>query len=162
MTAAVPCTACRRPVRLHPVYDGGGDVFGESCARDRGLIGGRRPRPARPVRVDDPEQPSLLDQLETNNEGVMTMGTYRKKPVTVEAIQLTAESFREVLDFVPIDQFAAGGKDDEGRTYISIKTLEGTMRADIGDYVIRGVQGEFYPCKPDVFAATYEPVDGAR
>ena len=41
----------------------------------------------------------------------------------------------------------------------TIETLEGTMRADVGDYVIRGVKGETYPCKPDVFAATYETAD---
>jgi len=42
---------------------------------------------------------------------------------------------------------------------IEIATLEGVMRADVGDWIIRGVAGEFYPCKPDIFAATYEPVE---
>lgn len=41
---------------------------------------------------------------------------------------------------------------------LDIKTLEGTMRADVGDWIIQGVKGELYPCKPDIFAATYEPV----
>jgi hypothetical protein len=44
--------------------------------------------------------------------------------------------------------------------WLIIRTLEGDMRAEIGDYVIRGVKGEFYPCKPDIFAATYEPAEG--
>ena len=43
--------------------------------------------------------------------------------------------------------------------YIEIDTLEGTMRADLGDFIIKGVQGEFYPCKPDIFKATYEIVE---
>ncbi len=42
---------------------------------------------------------------------------------------------------------------------LTIRTLEGVMRADIGDMIIRGVKGEFYPCKPDIFEATYEPAD---
>ncbi len=87
------------------------------------------------------------------------MTKYRKKPVEIEAIQLTPETFRDVIAFVPIDQFGAGGQHDDGRVYVSIRTLEGTMRADEGDWIIRGVQGEFYPCKPDIFAATYEPAE---
>ena len=63
-----------------------------------------------------------------------------------------------MIAFVPIDQFGAGGQLDDGRIFVSIRTLEGTMRADEGDWIIKGVQGEFYPCKPDIFAATYEPV----
>ena len=43
--------------------------------------------------------------------------------------------------------------------WVAIPTLEGTMRAEIGDWIIRGVKGEFYPCKPDIFEATYEPAD---
>lgn len=45
--------------------------------------------------------------------------------------------------------------------YLEVETLEGTMTADLGDWIIRGVQGELYPCKPDIFAATYEPADAA-
>lgn len=47
-----------------------------------------------------------------------------------------------------------------GKGYAEISKLEGTMRAEIGDYIIRGVQGEFYPCKPDIFEKTYEKIDG--
>ncbi|WP_205683908.1 hypothetical protein [Cryobacterium aureum] len=46
--------------------------------------------------------------------------------------------------------------------HMEIRTLEGKMRADVGDVVIKGIQGEFYPCKPDIFAATYEPADAIR
>lgn len=81
---------------------------------------------------------------------------YKKKPVEIEAIQLTKENTCEVLTFCnsPGDIIASN---DDGT--ISIKTLEGTMVANIGDYVIKGVAGEFYPCKPDIFEATYEPVE---
>jgi hypothetical protein len=89
---------------------------------------------------------------------------YRKKPVVIEAVQLTESNFEEVERFI-------GYTHDGYRTYtnehrfmrkenpsgLHIKTLEGTMIASIGDFVIKGVNGEFYPCKPDIFAKTYEP-----
>lgn len=59
---------------------------------------------------------------------------YRKKPVIIEAIQF------------------------EDNPYIKIETLEGTMKASVRDYIIKGVNGEFYPCKPDIFEKTYEEV----
>ena len=87
------------------------------------------------------------------------MGRYRKRPVEVEAIRLAGDSVSEAVQFVPPDQFAGGGVlPDDGRFFVDIKTLEGTMRAVEGDWIIRGVQGEHYPCKPDIFAATYEEV----
>ena len=81
---------------------------------------------------------------------------YRKKPVEIEAIQLTKENTCEVLTFCNRSGDIIASNDDGT---VSIKTLEGTMVANIGDYVIKGVAGEFYPCKPDIFEATYEPVD---
>lgn len=60
------------------------------------------------------------------------MSKFRKRPVVIEAEQATVITY--------------------------IETLEGTMRAEIGDWIITGVKGERYPCKPDIFAATYEPV----
>jgi hypothetical protein len=89
------------------------------------------------------------------------MPRFRKLPVEIDAIQLTRETFRAAVRFVPIEQFAGAGEDDRS-LFVEIRTLEGTMRASDGDWIIRGVQGEHYPCKPDVFAATYEPVGGAR
>lgn len=79
---------------------------------------------------------------------------YRKKPVEIEAMQLTEDNTTEVLTFCNAKDIVASN--DDGT--ISIRTLEGTMTASIGDYIIRGVKGEYYPCKPDIFEATYDPV----
>lgn len=91
---------------------------------------------------------------------------FRKKPVVIEAFQLTEKLAKRVWwegESLPFPQLTLSGtRNPELRTissfYISIRTREGTMRADPGDWVIKGVKGEFYPCKPDIFAATYEPV----
>ncbi len=77
---------------------------------------------------------------------------YRKKPVTIEAIQWLGTNLSEIDDFV-------GGSIANNGTTLVIHTLEGDMEASIGDYIIKGVKGEFYPCKPDIFLATYEKVD---
>lgn len=82
---------------------------------------------------------------------------YKKKPVVVRVIQLTRENLTWTATWcngVPI----VVAHDDAGEMYvgIDIKTLEGTMRAEIGDYIIMGVADEFYPCKPDIFERTYE------
>jgi hypothetical protein len=77
---------------------------------------------------------------------------YRKKPVVIEAVQWNGENYDEMRAFV-------GHAADIGLDYVWITTLEGTMQASKGDYVIKGVQGEFYPCKPDIFEATYERVE---
>ena len=80
---------------------------------------------------------------------------YRKKPVVIEAVQHTGSNFKEVTGFCPdITGAVLTGK---GLT-LSVKTPEGTMKASLGDYIIKGVKGEFYPCKPDIFEATYEEV----
>ena len=84
---------------------------------------------------------------------------YRKKPVVIEARQFVEENGNP-------DDIAAwcGGRVDNnlghpsGKVALVIPTLEGEMTAQYGDYIIKGVQGEFYPCKPDIFAETYEPV----
>ena len=81
------------------------------------------------------------------------MGMYRKKPVVIEARQYDGSNGTKLLAWVGGSELEEGFTDD----YIEIKTLEGTMRADKGDWIIKGVKGEFYPCKPDIFAATYEP-----
>lgn len=91
---------------------------------------------------------------------------YRKKPVVVQA-QLwdgTATGATPIINWIAANGHAAtyrcgGGECDHNPDshHISIRTLEGDMRVSAGDYVIRGVQGEFYPCKPDIFDATYEP-----
>lgn len=87
------------------------------------------------------------------------MSKYRKKPIVVEAMRLPLEGedpSDELVDFLhsanrDIYSDYGGG--------VAIKTLEGTMRGDPGDWIIKGVDGEFYPCKPDIFAQTYEKVE---
>ena len=76
---------------------------------------------------------------------------YRKKPVIIEAIQWNGKNLSE------IDNFMGGIVENKGTTLV-IHTLEGDMEASIGDYIIKGVKGEFYPCKPNIFAKTYEEV----
>ena len=81
------------------------------------------------------------------------MSQFRKRPVVVEAVQYTGANHDEVDAFVAISPRATTWVPDHG---LRIDTLEGSMMCDVGDWIIRGVQGEIYPCKPDIFAATYE------
>jgi hypothetical protein len=81
----------------------------------------------------------------------MPVAQYRKKPVVIEAVRYTGENGREVGEFV-------GYADRNEDNQFVISTREGKMCANPGDWVIKGVQGEFYPCKPDIFALTYEKV----
>lgn len=83
------------------------------------------------------------------------MGTYRKKPVEIEAIQIN--SFE---DFVRVEkEFSAVITMSAGESYGSVyDKLHGWVNWDLGDWIIQGVQGEHYPCKPDIFEATYEEV----
>jgi hypothetical protein len=85
------------------------------------------------------------------------MPLYRKKPVTVEAVQLRDVELRTLIT---LQNFAGLGNDifEAVEDGILINTLEGKMKASIGDFIIKGVQGEFYPCKPDIFEKTYEEV----
>ena len=77
---------------------------------------------------------------------------YRKKPIVIEAWQNSDEN-----EFPAWVDSADVGREPGG--VILINTLEGVMKAMPGDYIIKGVQGEFYPCKPDIFEATYEKVE---
>ena len=93
------------------------------------------------------------------------MAQYRKKPVVVEAV--TISEFRDAFIASQWQGIPSWVKEasDSGQVRLSqggvvIKTLEGTMRGEPDDWIIRGVQGEIYPCKPDIFAATYDPVKG--
>lgn len=76
---------------------------------------------------------------------------YRKKPVVIEAVQWTGENHAEMCDFIDPEVFEI-----IPRVGLVIHTLEGDHHASPGDYIIKGVNGEFYPCKPDIFAKTYE------
>jgi len=77
---------------------------------------------------------------------------YRKKPVVIEAMIWEDNGFE-------IAAFMKQGVQTENKRYLIIPTLEGDMKADLGDYIIKGVRGEFYPCKPDIFLETYELVE---
>jgi hypothetical protein len=93
----------------------------------------------------------------------MTFKQYTKKPVTVEAIQFTGHNFDDVEKFAGkslgrvCNNYLDGRKNDWS---IVIKTLEGDMKASPGDYIIRGINGEYYPCKPDIFVKTYDEGEG--
>ena len=90
------------------------------------------------------------------------MGIYRKKPITIEAIQWTGLNLEEIKSFVgdslQYDIIDTAWEVGKGRPHVlmKIKTLEGDMQASEGDYIIKGLRGEFYPCKPDVFEKKYE------
>ena len=90
---------------------------------------------------------------------------FRKKPVVIDAVQLTADNFEQVEAFLGASKHTRhfiNERDFLKKTNpvgILIKTLEGTMLASIGDYVIKGVQGEYYPCKYEIFSATYEKAE---
>lgn len=81
---------------------------------------------------------------------------YRKKPVVIEAIKWTGDNTKEIDDFTG-SQFIEVTRG--GITMLEIYTLEGVMKASIDDYIIKGVHGEFYPCKPAIFEETYEIVE---
>lgn len=83
---------------------------------------------------------------------------YRKKPVEIEAVQFidTPERICEIAEFVGTD--LSVNYEDKDNPYIPIETLEGTMKVSVGDYIIKGVKGEIYSCKPDIFEATYDCV----
>lgn len=86
---------------------------------------------------------------------------YRKRPVVVEAVEFSGSNRREVLRFIYPSMSEDGLRGAEEMALpVVIGTLEGDMTVSPGDYVIKGVQGEFYPCKPGIFAATYEPACG--
>ena len=77
---------------------------------------------------------------------------YRKKPVVIEAIRFIGSNYEEIREFIGQNTLCSDSS-------IAIPTFEGDMVAQKGDYIIKGVQGEFYPCKPDIFKETYEKVE---
>jgi len=78
---------------------------------------------------------------------------FRKKPVVIEAVQYDGANSVEIEKFSEGSIVKSGGKSDE----MHVTTLEGLVYAVTGDWIIKGVNGEFYPCKPDIFEKTYEP-----
>ena len=84
------------------------------------------------------------------------MACFRKKPVVIEAIRWNGiiSTLGQFLDKTPATLLSDGT--------LIIPTLEGDMKASQGDWIIKGIKGEFYPCKPDIFEATYEPVEDQK
>ena len=82
------------------------------------------------------------------------MAKYKTKPVVIEAIRFIGSNYEEIREFIGQNTLCSD-------LSIVISTLEGDMVAQKGDYIIKGVQGEFYPCKSDIFNATYEVVSEA-
>ena len=98
---------------------------------------------------------------------------YRKKPVIIDAIQYTAPIYSNIRDFIEsfgdnADEIVVKVWDNpnehlnvsnmSGTSHLAIRTLEGDMKFTHGDWIIRGVKGEYYPCKPDIFEQTYEKI----
>ena len=99
------------------------------------------------------------------------MAKYRKKPVVVDALQLRWDNWSEMCDFIGKENFVKGfcgcfidwegnATDDASFSTMGLKipTLEGEMLGRQDDFIIKGINGEFYPCKPDIFEKTYESV----
>lgn len=88
---------------------------------------------------------------------------YRKKPVEVSAFRMTEAVFRDVVNWPQWAQAAGEAgiivMHGQNGVAVKVKTLEGVMDCAFGDWIIRGVKGEIYPIKPDIFGATYEPVE---
>jgi len=91
------------------------------------------------------------------------MAFYRKKPVIIEAIQINEQSSFEIEVWsgrqVFVSPVLESSENNPKGVYWQIKTLEGVMTAQSNDWIIKGVNGEFYPCKPDIFEKTYERVE---
>ena len=101
-------------------------------------------------------------EIKKNIDNIPIGNKYRKKPVIIEAVKWDGNNIDSIVKFCGNDvdvDIMPNGNDHEPDIYIiTIFTLEGAMRASIGDYIIKGVNGEFYPCKPDIFEKTYERI----
>lgn len=83
----------------------------------------------------------------------ITTKQYIKKPVTIEAVQLTDSNHSEIIQWLSsydVESYTLNSSE------LYIKTLEGVMKANVGDYIIKGVKDEFYPCREDIFKMTYD------
>lgn len=96
---------------------------------------------------------TIVQELKIKGE---SMNNFRKKPVVVEAVRLNEDgrNMQEIQNF--FGSFTGWHTREDG---VVIRTLEGDHLAEFGDWIIKGVKGEFYPCKPDIFEMTYEPVE---
>ena len=84
------------------------------------------------------------------------MAKYRKKPIVIDAVQFTGGNYDDIRCFMSDSNTALFSDGDD----LKIKTLEGIHAISPRDWVIRGIKGEYYPCKPDIFEQTYELVEG--
>lgn len=91
---------------------------------------------------------------------ITPLAKYRKRPLVVEAVQLSEDNFREISRLV--GNPARTTRSRSGKVALIITTLEGDMLAIPGDYIIRGIRGEFYPCRQDIFEETYERLEDCR
>lgn len=83
---------------------------------------------------------------------------YVKRPIVIRAVKWTGYNFDEISEFVK-EQPLTLYKNNFSLTKLLIETLEGDMYAEVGDYIIQGVHGEYYSCKPDIFTETYEEIE---
>ena len=83
---------------------------------------------------------------------------YRKKPVEIEAVQWVSDNIEQVYEMLG-DNLIINTDEDKDEVKHFINTLEGKMEMSWGDYIIKGIKGEFYPCKPDIFEKTYEVIE---
>lgn len=84
------------------------------------------------------------------------MAKYRTKPCEIEAVQWNGDNLDEIIQFADKKNLMVKFKQNAKAPELKIKTLEGNMEASVNDYIIRGLRGEYYPCKPDVFEKKYE------
>ncbi len=89
--------------------------------------------------------------------------TFRTKPIVLEAIEFTGDNDFELYSWsrgkVVVSPVLEPTPDNPTGNYFQVETLEGVMTGIVGDYIIRGIKNEFYPCKADIFDATYDPVE---
>ncbi|MBQ4012246.1 MAG: hypothetical protein II602_06870 [Erysipelotrichales bacterium] len=103
----------------------------------------------------------MAEQIEELPEELSSEDTkvskYRKKPVEIEAIKWNGMNTVDIYEFMKGTDAYVGVQTIKEAKLLFINTMEGVMEASVGDYIIRGVHGEFYACKPDIFKETYEP-----
>jgi hypothetical protein len=108
------------------------------------------------VDIEDWQPYEVKESVKVRSEHLIMK--YRKKPVVIEAIQFNGWNWQECYQFMSDERLAFNDEMSEHQV-LKIETLEGIMTASINDFIIKGVNGEFYPCKPDIFEKTYEKVE---
>lgn len=87
---------------------------------------------------------------------------YRKEPIIIEAVQWDGSNLKEVIDFIGLEKTWDAYEDIVITNGLKVFTLDGLVTTSIGDYIIKGIRGEIYSCRSDIFEKTYEPVDGGN